>query len=299
MRALVTGGAGFIGSHLCDRLIKEGHEVLSVDTLRSGYERNVNGYENKAIDITDSHSLGLIFEEFKPDVVFHNAASKKRVSELFPSTDLQINGFGTLNLLTLSLEYGVKKFIHASTGSVYGRHKGVLHVDIPTNPVSFYGVSKLAGEKYVKMFNTEFGLNTTILRYFHVYGERQESGQYGGVIAIWKRQLELGEKITIFGDGLQTRSFTHVLDVVESNIRAVDCQPGWVLNIASGEEITLKEVATHYFMVQEEDILYEKEIQGDIHDFNVNNREAKLILGIDFMSFKEGFEKLIGAKIAR
>ena len=299
MRALVTGGAGFIGSHLCDRLILEGHDVLSIDNLVSGYEKNVGNYENEAVDVTDTHSLRIMFERFKPDIVFHNAASKKRISDQLPSLDLQVNEFGTLNILQLSMEFGVKKFVHASTGSVYGNSNLTLREEMTKRPVSYYGISKLAGENYVTMFNSNYGLETTVLRYFHVYGERQESGEYGGVIAIWKRQLEIGEKITIHGDGMQTRSFTHVSDVVEANIRSIDCQPGKVFNIASGEEIVLKDVATHYFGVKERDILYGQEIQGDIHDFNVNNRESKLILGIDYMSFKEGFEQLVGERVAR
>ena len=174
MKAIVTGGAGFIGSHIVDRLINLGAKVIIIDDLSSGKKENIHS-KAKLVEADIAYVWEWWAREFeKADVIFHNAASKKNICLQDPSRDLRVNGGGALNLLQLAKKYKVKKFIHASTGSVYGDVIGKITETTCANPVSYYGISKLAGENYVRYFSNTHGLNTTILRYFHVYGERQE-----------------------------------------------------------------------------------------------------------------------------
>ena len=144
-KVIVTGVAGFIGSHIAARLVKDGHEVIGIDDLSAGNRENIPyGVTFEYRDITEAHHYKALFEGV--EAVFHNAASKKNICLADPARDMEVNGIGTLRLLTTAVEMGVEKFIHASTGSVYGEVEGVIHESTPKNPVSFYGVSKLAGE---------------------------------------------------------------------------------------------------------------------------------------------------------
>ena len=220
-KAIVTGGAGFIGSHVVEELVKLGVHTISIDDYFAGKPENLEhlkGYENfeeVKCDVTDLEGLKEHFGGV--DVVFHQAASKKTICLNDPRRDLEINAEGTFNLLELSRDLGVKKFVHASTGSVYGEAQYFPQDEQhPLVPTSYYGVSKLAGEKYVKAFQHLYGLDTTVLRYFHIYGPRQESSDVGGVVSIFSRLMLAGKPITIFGDGTQQRSFTYVKDVVKS-----------------------------------------------------------------------------------
>jgi UDP-glucose 4-epimerase len=220
-KAIVTGAAGFIGSHLAEELLKRGYQVVGIDDMSAGKISNVKllktypGYQNVWADVTDKATLDRVFADFEPGIIFHQAASKKNICLKDPHRDLEVNGGGTLNLLELARDYKVNKFVHASTGSVYGEWSDSADhyqqdENYPLAPVSYYGCSKLAGERYVNVFHRDHGLNTTILRYFHVYGERQEDADdLGGVIAIWIRRIRKGLPIRIFGTGQQMRSFTY------------------------------------------------------------------------------------------
>jgi len=287
MKALVTGVAGFIGSHVADALIKEGHEVYGIDDLSAGYRHNLNPHVKFFnADVSDKVTMKTFFDGHKFDVIFHNAASKKTVCLKDPSRDLEVNAGGTLCLLGHALEQSAR-FIHASTGSVYGEAitypQGEKH---PLNPTSFYGVSKLAGEKYVQMYHEQFGLRTTILRYFHVYGSRQEDNEFGGVVAIFKKAVEAGAAVTVFGDGTQQRSFTHVSDVVTANLRAtLDIAIGKTYNCASGLNYTINDLAQ---MLKAKDILYKDWQIGDIRMFDIDNTLIKRDLGIEFKSLEDG-----------
>lgn len=174
-KALVTGGAGFIGSHICEELVNSGIEVVSLDDYSAGKQKNHGFLDEHSnfcavkCDVTDMTNLPKYFEGV--DLVFHNAASKKNICLQDPRRDLEVNAKGTYNLLELAKAFKVKKFVHASTGSVYGEAQyHPQDENHPLKPVSYYGVSKLAGERYVELFNHIFGLNTTVLRYFLFLG---------------------------------------------------------------------------------------------------------------------------------
>ncbi len=290
-KALVTGGAGFIGSHLCEELVTRGFPVISIDDYSAGKKFNLQhlkkfkNFTEIKCDITDPLKLGRYFKGV--DIVFHNAASKKSVCLIDPRRDLQVNGGGAFNLLEQAIKHKVKKFVHASTGSVYGEPiyfpTDEKH---PTNPVSFYGASKLAAEKYVHIFHHLYGLNTTILRYFHVYGNRQEFSDYGGVISIFTSRLSEGKTPIIFGTGRQERSFTYVKDVVRANLLvAIRNQTnGQIYNCASAIKITINDLCK--FMLKafnHPDLkpIYKDWLPGDIKEFNINNSKIRQI-GMDF-----------------
>src|SRR5689334_4737790 len=198
-KVIVTGGAGFIGSHICEDLLPLGAEVYCLDNFSAGKRSNVAfmttqpNFHVVAKDVCDDDAeMAALFDG--ADIVFHNAASKKNICLLDPARDLDVNAGGTLNLLRHAIKYKVGKFVHASTGSVYGEPR-IFPTDEhhPYEPVSYYGVSKLAGERYVDVFHRLHELNTTILRYFHVYGPRQESNEFGGVVSIFARRIINGE----------------------------------------------------------------------------------------------------------
>ena len=298
-KARVTGGAGFIGSHIVGDLVKMGVETVSIDNYFAGKHSNLEhltGFPNFTeveCDVTDLANLETCFPGV--EVVFHQAASKKTICLNDPRRDLQINAEGTFNLLELSKKYGIKKFVHASTGSVYGEAVYLPQDEKhPLVPTSYYGVSKLAGEKYVNAFEHLFGLDTTVLRYFHVYGPRQESSDVGGVVSIFVRLMLAGEPITIFGDGTQQRSFTYVGDVVKANLLAATTPgtKGEVLNCASGIKVTIRQLAdmvAQTLGVGEPDILYADWMPGDIKVFDIDNRKIRQKLGLDFITdFERG-----------
>jgi nucleoside-diphosphate-sugar epimerase len=288
MNILITGGAGFIGSHLVERL-KDDNKIFIIDNLSAGKIINIGPFlsENvifKPFDVLED--LDRLFEEYKFDVVYNIMASKKNICLKDPLKDCDVNAKGTLNLLMHCHRHKVKKIVHASTGSVYGKNDGLLTEDSPTNPNSFYGVSKLAGERYVQMYNNELGLDTTILRFFHVYGPRQESGQFGGVIAIFNKLILEDKPITIFGTGNQIRSFTHVNDVVECCVRSItnSLSYGQVYNVASSMKITLNEMIDQLEAFYNKKVIrnYQDWVFGDIKDFIVSNAKIRYHLNVEF-----------------
>ena len=300
--AVVTGGSGFVGSHLCDALVQAGVETISIDDYIAGKSENLiqlSDYKNfteVSCDITDTDALSKIIQDI--DVIFHQAASKKTVCLRDPRRDLQVNGEGTFNLLELARDRGVKKFVHASTGSVYGEAIYLPQDENhPVAPTSYYGVSKLAGESYVNAFNKLYDLDTTVLRYFHVYGPRQEDGEFGGVVAIFMRKILEGLPLVIFGDGSQERSFTNVDDVVEANLRSayVPEATGKIYNCASGINVTIQELAEQVTQLAgdiEPQIQYGDWTPGDIRKFEIDNSRICADLGIEFeKDFNQGLEK--------
>lgn len=291
-KVVVTGGAGFVGSHLCDALVALGAEVIALDDLSAGKESNVAHLEEMPnfrfvrADVCDP-SLASLFEDV--DTIFHNAASKKNVCLIDPQRDLAVNAGGALNLLQIAIEKKVRKFVHASTGSVYGEPRIFPTTeDHPLAPVSYYGVSKLAGERYVDVFHRLYGLDTTILRYFHVYGPRQESNEFGGVVSIFLRRIAEGQNPIVFGDGEQVRSFTWVLDLVDANIRAA-VEPratGQAYNVASGIQVTINELAEGMLKLLDPEgrlqVEHGEPLLGDINRFDIDNRKVREELGVRF-----------------
>jgi len=239
---LVTGGAGFIGSHIVDALVDLGLRVIVLDDLSSGRRENVNpAAELQVMDIRSAEAAKLIDEE-RPAVIFHFAAQMDvRRSTEDPAFDASINVLGTLNLLNAAVKAGVQQFIFASTGgAIYGEQD--VHPapeGHPERPVSPYGVSKLAGERYMYYFHVQFGLDVTCLRFANVYGERQNPHGEAGVVAIFLKLLNQNKQPVINGDGLQTRDYIHVSDVARANLAAMG-RPGFhILNVGTGIESTV------------------------------------------------------------
>ena len=255
MRCIVTGGAGFIGSNLVDKLIEEGHEVMVWDNLVAGEKENVNVralFQN--CDITRSYGAKkVLMNEFKPDVVFHLAALPRvQPSIEDPIKYNNINVNGVLTMLNLSVECGVKRFVFSSSSSVYGDTEQIPTTeDAELNPMSPYALHKLIGEQYCKLYSNLYGLETVSLRYFNVYGERQPTeGAYCLVMGVFAQQLLNGESMTINGDGEQRRDFTYVGDVADANIKAgfnakipiFKCE-GDVFNIGNGDNRSVNQIA--------------------------------------------------------
>ncbi|HIL34691.1 MAG TPA: SDR family NAD(P)-dependent oxidoreductase [Nitrospiria bacterium] len=291
---IVTGGAGFIGSHICEELLSLGAEVYCLDDFSAGKITNVafmQEFPNFHVvtkDICDEDAeMDALFSD--ADIVFNNAASKKNICLLNPHRDLEVNAGGTLNLLKYAIKYNVKKFVHASTGSVYGEPQ-IFPTDEqhPLAPVSYYGVSKLAGERYVDVFHRLYGLNTTILRYFHVYGPRQESNEFGGVVSIFLRNIIEKKNPIVFGHGNQVRSFTWVKDLVHANLLAAmtDRAKGEVYNAASGIKISINDLAVNMLELLDKThsllVSYGEPLVGDIMNFDIDNRKIQADLGVTF-----------------
>jgi len=252
MKTLVTGGAGFIGSHLAGKLLKEGHEVVCLDNFDPYYDpslkyenirefRNNEKFELIEGDIRDKELMKKIITD-GVDYIFHNAAQagvRISVNEPLKPNDINING--TLNILWNSLGSGIKKIIFASSSSVYGKAVYLpFDEKHPNIPVSPYGVSKLAAEHYCRVFNEIYGLKTTSLRYFTVYGPRMRPDL---AISIFTKKALRCEDIEIFGDGTYTRDFTYIDDVVEANMNAMTKGDGEIFNIGGGNRITISELA--------------------------------------------------------
>ncbi|TET51654.1 MAG: NAD-dependent epimerase/dehydratase family protein [Actinomycetota bacterium] len=239
MKILVTGGAGFIGSNVADGLIKEGHEVIIVDDLSNGREENIS---DKAlfyqVDIRDK-KLEDVFKSEKPDVVIHNAAQLSvRVSVKNPLLDADINIVGGLKLINICQKYKVRKIIFASSGgTVYGEQQTFpADEDHPLAPISPYGVAKLSTEHYLYYFHKAYGLEYISLRYGNIYGPRQDPHGEAGVVAIFSKKMLAGGTPLINGDGLQTRDYTFVGDVVKVNIAAIKSDYTGPVNIGTGVE---------------------------------------------------------------
>lgn len=243
MNILVTGGAGFIASHLVDRFIEDGHRVIVVDNLSSGRKENINPkalfYET---DICDSLALEEVFKKERPEIVDHHAAHVNvRKSVEMPVYDANINILGSLNLCELSRKYHVKKFIYVSTGgAVYGEPKDLpVKESCPVEPLSQYGISKHTVEHYLSVFNKLYGLSFTILRYPNVYGPRQSPHGEAGVVAIFSELIIQNIRPTIFGDGSKTRDYVYVDDIVKANQIVLDGMGNEeVYNLGWGRQIS-------------------------------------------------------------
>lgn len=247
---IVTGGAGFIGSHIAERLLMDGHRVRIIDNFCTGKRENIvhlkGDLEVHEISITDGEALKPIFEGV--DYVFHQAALPsvpRSVDD--PLTTNEFNVTGTLNVLIAARDAGVKRVVYAASSSAYGDIEGEYKIEtLPPRPLSPYGVSKLTGEYYCQAFTAVYGLETVALRYFNVFGPRQdETSHYAAVIPKFIAAMLRGEQPTIYGDGTQSRDFTYIDNVVHGNLlaaKAPDAAAGEMMNLATGGRVTLLEL---------------------------------------------------------
>ena len=259
-RSLVTGGAGFIGSNIVDRLIEEGHDVVVIDNESSDSHENFYWNpkaDNYKYDITDYESIEPLFEGI--DYVFHLAAEARiqRAIES-PLETVKTNVLGTANVLEAARQHNIKRLVYSTTSSYYGLKNELPNVETqPDDCLNPYSVTKVSGDKLVKMYYDLYGLETVILRYFNVYGDREPvKGQYAPVIGKFLNQRRNNESLTVVGDGLQKRDFTNVKDVVEANLLASTSaleSYGEVFNVGTGSNISILELAN---LIDEDNIIH-------------------------------------------
>ena len=287
MRVCVTGGAGFIGSHLVDRLIALGHTVLVIDNLTTGVREFINPKATFIeTDVRDAN-IESIFADFKPQVVFHEAAQTMVPASMEnPKMDCDVNLLGLINILEASRKHKVEHFLMPSSAAVYGDLDTLpLTEDMIGKPTSFYGLTKLTGEGYLRIYEQAFGLKTVCFRYSNVYGPRQGDGGEGGVISIFTRLINEGQGLTIFGDGEQTRDFIYVDDVVEANIKAMNHpELTGVYNISTNTSTSVNKLVSYFKSISNKDlpVYYEAERTGDIRHSRLCNQKAKV--DFDFLA---------------
>ncbi|MEJ2241654.1 MAG: SDR family oxidoreductase [Candidatus Bathyarchaeota archaeon] len=304
-KILVTGGAGFIGSHLVDRLIEKGYTVRVIDDLSTGEKQNIAQHKNNESfqfvegDIRDFDLVKKCVKDV--DAVFHEAALVSvTLSVENPLLSNEINVTGSLNLLKASVDTNVKRFIFASSCAIYGDTKELpITEKISGNPLSPYAVDKLAIEKYAKVINDSYEIETVGLRYFNVYGSRQKYGPYSGVISIFINKLLENKVPTIFGDGDQTRDFVNVKDVIEANMLALSKRDvsGEVFNISSGRAVTINNILKIIRKLLKKEKIepkYSEARFGDIKHSYADISKAQKILGYDpQIQINEGLKQLI------
>jgi len=245
MKILVTGGAGFIGSHIVDRLVQEGYEIAVVDNLSTGKRRQVNRAAKFYRTDIRSGWLERVFRRERPVVVCHHAAQMDvRRSVRDPVFDAETNILGMLNVLRHAIKYGVRRVLFASSGgAVYGEpEKLPVSEDHPVRPASPYGISKAVGDEYLRYFREADGLEFVSLRYANVYGPRQDPHGEAGVVGIFTQKMLLGEQPIINGNGRQTRDFVYVDDVVEANVAALNTAAHGIYNVGTGRETSVNEL---------------------------------------------------------
>jgi nucleoside-diphosphate-sugar epimerase len=303
MKYLVTGGAGFIGSHIVEALSEQEHEIIILDNLFSGNIENIQPFlQKKNIEfvqgsITDLPLLRNTFEGV--DGIFHQAAiASVHQSVQNPLNTHDVNSTGTLHVLIAAEECGVKKIILASSAAIYGDNPFLpKREDMIPFPLSPYAVSKLTGEYYCSVFSQLYGIQTVSLRYFNVFGSRQDpSSEYSGVISKFIAQVKQKKPITIFGDGEQTRDFVFVSDVVSANILAMESEVQGVFNIGCGEQTSLNELAETVKNIVGIDvpIIYEPPRDGDIKKSFADISHAREMLGYEpEYTVREGLERTL------
>ena len=276
----ITGGAGFVGTNLSNRLIQEGHKVIIIDNLSSGKKENINPKAKFYLEDIRSQNILPIFENEKFDYVYHKAAQiDVRKSIANPMYDLDVNGMGLLNVLENCKNNKVKKVIFASSGGViYGNTK---HFPTPEteekSPESCYGVTKALGELYLNFYKKVHNLDYTIFRYSNIYGKYQDSHGEAGVIDIFINNIISKKPCTIYGDGLQCRDYIHVSDVVEANVLALSKGSGRAYNIASGRVSSVKEIYDIINSLNNHSgvLKYEKARLGELLRSEIDNTKAK------------------------
>ena len=300
MRILVTGGAGFIASHVADAYLSLGHEVAVLDNLSTGFRHNV---PKKAVfyemDILDSEAVARAFGEFQPEIVNHHAAQMDvRVSLIDPEFDARTNILGSLRLILSSVRFKIKKFIYISTGgAVYGEPASLpVREDHPVNPECAYGISKHTVEHYLHLYKSLEGLDYIVLRYPNVYGPRQNPKGEAGVNAIFIDQMLENMPPTIYGDGEQLRDYVYVGDIAAANVLAITHGSGEIVNIGSGTGTSVNQIyaALAKLLNFQSPPRYAPARPGEIYKVYLDASRAGKILGWKAkVSFEEGLRHTI------
>jgi nucleoside-diphosphate-sugar epimerase len=301
MKYLVTGGAGFIGSHIVDRLLADGQQVRVLDNFSSGKRENLPPGDTVEIiegDVSDFDTVRKAMEGI--DAAFHEAAIASVPDTIRdPLSSARVNYVGTVNVLEAARQAGTKRVMFADSAAVYGDLPGLpKREDMPVKPLSPYAIDKLASEDACRVYHHLYGLETVCLRYFNVFGPRQDpSSPYSGVISIFSAALKGGKRPLIFGDGEQTRDFVYVTDVVEANIRAATAPDaaGRAINIATGSTITVNDMLKTICRLQgaEFDPEYKPAREGDIrHSYADISMARELLQWQPVVAFEDGLKKL-------
>ncbi len=285
MKILVTGGAGFIASHVSEGYLRAGHSVAIVDDLSTGKLQNVpQGARFYQCDITDQHAVERIVAEERPEIINHHAAQMDvRRSVREPLFDAKVNILGALGLLEIAVKHKIRKFLYASTGGAsYGEvHTVPVDEGHPVAPICHYGVSKLTLERYLFLYRHLYGLNYTVMRYPNVYGPRQNPRGEAGVVAIFALQMLRSEQPTIFGDGSKTRDYVFVEDIVKANVAFLEKGDGEIVNLGTGEPTSdyrifeLVRGATNYQGAPR----YAPNRPGEVAQIALDARKARAISG--------------------
>jgi UDP-glucose 4-epimerase len=286
VKILVTGGAGFIGSHVVDAYITAGHEVAVLDNVSTGRAENVNPAATlHRVDVRELPAVQAAIASFKPDVVNHHAAQSEVPKSIAdPGYDAQVNVVGGLNVLRACVDNSVRKVIFSSTGgALYGEPDIVpADEDHPLRPLSPYGTSKVAFEQYLGMFDRTFGLRYTTLRYANIYGARQDfAAEEGRVIAIFASRMIEGRPVTIDGDGNQSRDMLHVGDVATANLAALEKGDGGTYHISTGIPVTINDLFRKLALLTEYKLepRFGPPRKGDVYRIALDNTRARNELG--------------------
>ncbi|MBP2031539.1 UDP-glucose 4-epimerase [Clostridium algifaecis] len=283
MKVLVTGGAGFIGSHIVDLLIKNNYEVCIIDDLSHGNIDNINSKAKFYKYNIKSSNLINIFKIEKPEVIIHEAA-KISVSDSikYPIKDAETNIIGTLNVLEAARKTNIKKIIYSSSSAVFGKAEYFpIDENHPLNTISNYGVSKQASENYLKVYKELYGLNYIILRYSNVYGPRQKSSGESGVIPIFCMKILKDKSPFIYGDGNQTRDFIYVKDVARANLLSIQNNLSGIFNVSSNKSISINQLFKYISSILNKNIspIYKRKINGDIENSLISYKKIFNELG--------------------
>ena len=295
MKILVTGGAGFIGSHLLQLLQgQQGVEVVVYDNLSSGRREHVpKGIRLVEGDVRDAEGLARLFASEAFDSVVHLAAQTMVPYSLsHPEEDCQINLLGLINILECCRKYAVKHIVFSSSAAVYGDNLNIpLHEEEKPMPTSAYGITKMASEHYLRMYHDLYGLNTTVLRFANVYGERQGAGGEGGVVSIFCKLLAAGQGVTVFGNGEQTRDFVYAGDIAEALWRGSQLEGHHVINISTQKETSVNQLLAAFKQAvgREFPVQYAPIREGDIFRSVLANGRCVELLGFcPAMNLQEG-----------
>jgi UDP-glucose 4-epimerase len=299
MRILVTGGAGFIASHVVDAYVAANHEVVVLDNLSTGQTTNVNPRATLEVaDITDAEQVEKLIAQYQPEVINHHAAHIQVGNSVKdPVFDARSNVLGVINVMQAAQQHGVKKVVMASTGgAMYGDQPVPFHELLWPEPLSPYGVSKRSGELYLHYYWKQYGIPYVVLRYSNVYGPRQNPHGESGVIAIFSEMIAQGKKPVVNGDGTHTRDYVYVSDVVNANVRALALSHCDILNIGTGIETSTNQVFDAVVQEFGSNIprVHGAERPGEQVRSVLDASRAKEILGwVPEVSFADGVQRVV------